>query len=281
MKKIKFVQFKPGPLVDPRKTRSAGSFYLEIPTRLVLSLTGLNDFGKQGDVKSQEHINLAIDLQISHGMVIGLPFSLLVNTSSNDQLWNDNPPPVTLTAFAMHINYVNRSTTDNVHFDDESNRAASDLIWEGKRLNIPLSSNPVDIGQIFSFCLGPHHCVISSFNTHLLQRKYEMKCEINVEVGGKSFKSIHFIFSSFEVIKQDLENNPILREEPPNHKGKKGHKKKGKEIPPPYGEGPSHGYESHLVKGVEKGMDLKAKEDEKVPAYIPGTKKHHFWDKKS
>jgi hypothetical protein len=64
----------------------------------------------------------------------------------------------------------------------------SRTVWEGKRLNIPLTSNPVDIGKLFSFSIEGED-IIQSFDTRILRREYSFPVELTVEVGGKAFEA--------------------------------------------------------------------------------------------
>jgi hypothetical protein len=60
-------------------------------------------------------------------------------------------------------------------------------IWEAERLNIRLSSSPVDLGKKYSLRLAGED-VIQSFDTQLLHRAYDFPVELTVEVGGQSFQ---------------------------------------------------------------------------------------------
>lgn len=72
-----------------------------------------------------------------------------------------------------------------------------------KRLNIPLSSEAVNIGQIYSFRLTGDG-IVPSFNTRLLQRKYDFSTELTVEVGQKSFKAMYPVMDCVNVLSRNV-----------------------------------------------------------------------------
>jgi hypothetical protein len=281
--KLQFIQFRPGPIADPTKRirDGGGQLPIELPTHL---LPGV----KQRYASVPKHILFGYRVQVTEEIVIGAPFCLLLAaeaTSDASELWTDNPQPVTLKSCTIMIDVVNISSTDKVHFDRERYGSQPHSVWEGKHLNIPLSSDAVDIARIFAIRIMPHSYIIPSFKTELLQREYILWMEISVEISGKSFSSklrIH----NFNLIMQDFsEALPLEEHFNQNNQNQKG---KGKaswteqqDIQlPSYGLGRSSAYENELVKGVEKGMDLKGGDEKVPPAYEPGHKKHHFWDKK-
>jgi hypothetical protein len=279
--KLKFVQFKLGPVTDPtlRIRNGGGQMPIEFPTHL---LPGV----KQRYASVPKDILVGYNLQVSEEIVIGAPFCLLLAmeaTSEASELWKDNPPPVTLTSCRITIQDTSVSTTDKTYFDEEHNGGGQPhSLWEGKHLNIPLSSDPVDIARSFAIRLMPHSYIIPSFKLEYLQRKYTFWIEITVEICGKSFSS-KLLIQDVTLIIQDLTNAPVPGEHFNQGKGKgiAGRKEQRDVQPPVYGEGPRGGYENELVKGVEKGMNLKGRDEKVPPAYELGTKKHHhFWDRK-
>jgi hypothetical protein len=277
--KLQFVQFRLGPIADPTKRirDGGGQSPIELPTHL---LPGV----KQRYASVPKHILFGYRLQVTEEIVIGAPFCLLLAaeaSSDASELWTDNPQPVTLRSCTITIEVINVSSTDKVHFDEDRYGSQPHSVWEGKHLNIPLSSDAVDIARIFGIRIMPHSYIIPSFETELLQRKYTLWMEISVEISGKSFSS-KLLIQNLNLIMQDFSEAPPLEEHfnQGKGKGKAGWSEQTDIQPPSYGVGPSSGYENELVKGVEKGMDLKGGDEKVPPAYEPGHKKHHFWDKK-
>jgi hypothetical protein len=278
--KLQFVQFRPGPITDPtEKIRGGGGQSpFELPTHL---LPGV----KQRYASVPKHILFGYTLRVTEEIVIGAPFCLLLSaeaSSDASELWTDNPQPVTLRSCTIMIEVINVSTTDKAHFDYDRYGSQPHSVWEGKHLNIPLSSEAVDIARIFAIRIMPHSYIIPSFKTELLQRTYKLWMEISVEISGKSFTS-KLLSQDLNLVMQDFSEAPPLEEhfnQNQKGKGKVGWSEQQDVQPPSYGVGPSSGYENELVKGVEKGMDLKGGDEKVPPAYEPGHKKHHFWDKK-
>ena len=127
----------------------------------------------------------SVDLQIPANIVIGEPFMVLLSVSSSSNIWNGNPPAVKLTSFKMTCYILDIITVGEQRADE---KLKVRTVWEGKRLSIPLSSQPVDIGKIYSFKIVGDE-IIQSFDTQILRRAYDFPVELTVEVGGKSFEA--------------------------------------------------------------------------------------------
>jgi hypothetical protein len=129
----------------------------------------------------------SVDLQMLSNIIIEEPFSLLLSVSSKSNIWNANLPTVTLTSFKIKCLIQDKITIGEQPADD---KFLSRPVWEGKRLQIPLSSTPVDIGKIYSFTIAGED-IVQSFDTSLLHRSYSFLVELTVEVGGKSFQAMY------------------------------------------------------------------------------------------
>lgn len=125
----------------------------------------------------------SVDLQLPSNVVIGEPFEVQLSVSSSSNIWNQNPPAVILKSFKIAC-YI----LDITMVGRTNEKLKSRTVWEGKRLNIPLSSNPVDIGKLFSFSIEGED-IVQSFDTRILRREYSFPVELTVEVGGKSFEA--------------------------------------------------------------------------------------------
>ncbi len=90
----------------------------------------------------------SVDLQLPSNFVIGEPFEVQLSVSSSSNIWNQNPPAVILRSFKISCYIIDITTIGRA---DE--KLKSRTVWDGKRLNIPLSSNSVDIGKLFSFSI--------------------------------------------------------------------------------------------------------------------------------
>jgi hypothetical protein len=126
-----------------------------------------------------------VEMQGPSQIVIGQPFPVLLSISSSSNIWNRNPPEVILTSCKI-IAYIEDIVTIRETKGDMTLRVRT--IWDGKRLSIPLGSQPVDIGKIYSFALAGEE-IVPSFSTQTLRREYNFSLELNVEVGGKSFEA--------------------------------------------------------------------------------------------
>jgi len=65
-----------------------------------------------------------------------------------------------------------------------SEQSHKQLVFERKDLQIPLGQAQVDIAQFIPLILAGND-IVPSFNTRLLQRKYDVSAEVTIEVGGK------------------------------------------------------------------------------------------------
>lgn len=127
-----------------------------------------------------------IELQIPANVVIGEPFLVLLSVSSSSGIWNRNPPEVVLTSCKITA-YIQDIVTIRDRGDE---KLRFRTIWDGKRLSIPLGSQPVDIGRIYSFSINGEE-IVQSFDTRTLHRSYNFHVDLKVEVGGKSFQAIY------------------------------------------------------------------------------------------
>jgi hypothetical protein len=127
----------------------------------------------------------SVDLQMAANIVIGDPFMVLLSVSSSSNIWNQNPPAVILKSFKITCFMIDIITIGTQTPDE---KLKFHVVWEGKRLNIPLSSNPVDIGKLYSFKIAGED-IAQSFDTQTLHRAYDFPVELTVEVGGKSFEA--------------------------------------------------------------------------------------------
>jgi hypothetical protein len=127
----------------------------------------------------------SVDLQMAANIVIGEPFRVLLSVSSSSNIWNQNPPAVILKSFKITCVMFDIITIGEQKGDE---KLKFHVVWEGKRLNIPLSSNPVDIGKLYSFNVAGED-IVQSFDTQILHRAYDFPVELTVEVGGKSFEA--------------------------------------------------------------------------------------------
>ena len=215
--KLQFIQFRPGPIADPttRIRDGGGQLPIELPTHLLPGVT-------QRYASVPKHILLGYRLRVTEEIVIGAPFCLLlaVETSSDaSELWTDNPQAVTLRSCTITIEVNNVSSTDKVYFDEDRYGSLPHSVWEGKHLNIPLSSEAVDIARIFAIRIMPHSYIIPSFKLEFLQRKYTLWMEISVEISGKSFSS-KLLIQNLNLIMQDFSESPPLEEHFNQGKGK-------------------------------------------------------------
>jgi hypothetical protein len=125
----------------------------------------------------------SVDLQLPANIVIGQPFMVLLSVSSSSNIWNRNPPAVLLKAFKMTCYIIDIVTLGEQKADE---KLRNHPVWEGKRLNVPLGPQPVDIGNRYPFQIAGED-VVQSFDTKFLHREYNFPVELTVEVGGKLF----------------------------------------------------------------------------------------------
>jgi hypothetical protein len=136
-----------------------------------------------------------VNLQVAKSIIEGSPFPVLLSISSATIVWNHKPPPVTLVAFKMHLlaKTIERAGTE------ASEQSHKQLIFERKDLQIPLGQAQVDIAQLIPLILAGND-IIPSFNTRLLQRKYDVSAEVTIEVGGKTFHTPFLVEDSITIL---------------------------------------------------------------------------------
>jgi hypothetical protein len=122
------------------------------------------------------------DIQIPRNIIIGEAFPLLLIVSSLSELWNQNPPCVTLTFFKLEA-WIEDIATINSRPDEE---LKLHLVGERKHLKVPLGAEGVDLGIIYGFTLAGDG-IVPSFHTKLLERKYSLHAELTAEVAGKVY----------------------------------------------------------------------------------------------
>jgi hypothetical protein len=181
---LNFVQVRPSAAVN-RYMHPPLKWNLEVSSNYVpqLAPAALYD----GLLVQRTTFPFSVDLEMPSNIIAGEPFVLLLSISSTSNIWNQNPPAVTLTSFKIKCFLLDSITIGEQPSDD---KFISRPVWEGKRLQIPLSSNPVDIGSIYSFRIAGED-IIQSFDTRLLHRRYSFPAELTVEVGGKSFQAMY------------------------------------------------------------------------------------------
>src|SRR5271156_775031 len=152
---------------------------------------------KHGLFHSQhhEHIPFLVSLQVAESIIEGSPFPVLLSISSATIVWNQKPPPITLVAFKMHL----LAKTIERAGPEASEQSHKQLIFERKDLQIPLGQAPVDIAQLIPLILAGND-IIPSFNTRLLQRKYDVSAEVTIEVGGKTFHTPFLLQDSITIL---------------------------------------------------------------------------------
>ena len=109
-------------------------------------------------------------------------------------------PPVTLTSFqfdALTHEIVRIEQEPGVGRHRRNYWPLKNVIWEGKRqLDIPLSSEPVDVGQLLTlrFAKSVHHLplgspliLVPSFKSRKMERTYDLSIELVVELHGKKY----------------------------------------------------------------------------------------------
>ena len=198
--KLEFIQIRPSRIVDPSlsspllwKHEISSSHLPEIQQNLAAPP------GKHGLFHSQhqEHVPFVVNLQVAKNIVEGSPFPVLLSISSLTIVWNHNPPPVTLVAFKMHL--LARTIERACH--ESSEQSHKQLIFERKDLQIPLGQAEVDIAQFIPLILAGND-IIPSFNTRLLQRKYDLSAEVTIEVGGKTFHTPFLLENPITILSQ-------------------------------------------------------------------------------
>ena len=127
----------------------------------------------------------SVDLQMPAHIVIGEPFMVLLSVSSSSNIWNRSPPVVVLKSFKMTCYIIDVITIGEQKGDE---KLKVQPVWEGKRLNVPLYAQPVDIGKIYAFQIAGED-IVQSFDTKVLHREYNFPVELSVEVGGKTFEA--------------------------------------------------------------------------------------------
>jgi hypothetical protein len=177
---LQFVQIRASATIDPW-IPSAHKWDLNIDGKHVpqLALPEMYD----GLQARHTTFPFSVNLQLPANIVIGQPFMVLLSVSSSSNIWNRNPPAVLLKAFKMTCYIIDIVTIGEQKADE---KLKTHPVWEGKRLNVPLGPQPVDIGNIYSFQIAGAD-VVQSFDTKLLHREYNFPVELTVEVGGKSF----------------------------------------------------------------------------------------------
>jgi hypothetical protein len=232
--KLEFIQVRPTGIVDSSlspplfgKHEISSSHLPEIQLNLAAPPE------KHGLFHSQhhEHIPFLVSLQVAKSFIEESSFPVLLSVSSATIVWNHKPPPVTLVAFKMHL----LAKTIERAGHEASEQSHKQLMFESKDLQIPLGQAPVDIAQLIPLILAGND-IIPSFNTRLLQRKYDVSAEATIEVGGKTFHTPFLLEDSITVLSNLaasarpraplpalMQKPAALREEPTTLKLKYGH----------------------------------------------------------
>jgi hypothetical protein len=154
-----------------------------------------------------------IDVQMSENIIIGLPLTLLLSISSTSPQRAQSPPPVTLTSSQFDSWFVDAVKMDKATVDRPvASSVDNNIIWEGKRqLDIPLSSEPVDVGQLLSFRLAKKDHLIAvafknlvpSFKTRRMERTYDLQMQLAVELDGKTYYACSDTIMDVKVVSPD------------------------------------------------------------------------------
>jgi len=197
---LQFVQVRLGAAIN-LAMRDPRSRHLDIASHHLQELEQiLADLPEEHrSLRRKEHIPFSINYQIPENIVEGVPFTLLLSISSPSALWNHKPAPVTLTSFRIILFAVDAARTGDLSHRDYQMYP----IWERKRLNIPLRSKAVNIGQIYSFRVTGDG-IVPSFYTSMLQREYDFRIELVAEVGGKSFKVAMYGISNVKILSRNV-----------------------------------------------------------------------------
>jgi hypothetical protein len=196
--KLGFIQIRPARIIDPSlssplsgKHEISSSHLPQIQQNLAAPPEKHGLFHSQ----HQEHIPFVVNLQVAKNIVEGSPFPVLLSISSLTIVWNHKPPPVTLVAFKMHLlaNTIERAGPA------ASEQSHKQLVFERKDLQIPLGQAQVDIAQFIPLILAGND-IVPSFNTRLLQRKYDVSAEVTIEVGGKTFHTPFLLENSITIL---------------------------------------------------------------------------------
>jgi hypothetical protein len=157
-----------------------------------------------------EMIPFKIDLQYPSTVVKGVSFSFLLGISSGSTLWNQNPPRVEVLTFQLNLHAVDKASSGDAYRDHRKLYR----IWNWRFLHMPLGSEPVDMGHIYSFEVRGDG-IITSFRTLFLERLYRFLIDLTIDVGGKSFKVERYGTVRVEVQSPDIVpgNPPPLRQD--------------------------------------------------------------------
>jgi hypothetical protein len=157
-----------------------------------------------------EMIPFKIDLQYPSTVVKGVPFSFLLGISSGSTLWNQNPPRVEVLTFQLNLHAVDKASSGDAYRDHRKLYR----IWNWRFLHMPLGSEPVDMGYIYSFEVRGDG-IITSFRTLFLERLYRFLIDLTIDVAGKSFKVERYGTVRVEVQSSDIApgNPPPLRQD--------------------------------------------------------------------
>jgi hypothetical protein len=176
---LRFVQIRPNITIDQSMT-SSSSTELNIESYHLPYLAPSPE--DRGHILRPDNVTFNFNIQVPRNIVIGEPFPLLLSGASKSELWNQNPPQVMLTSFKIEA-WVKDFATINGREDEELKLYP---IWERKHLKILVGTGGLDLGAIYGFSLAGEE-IVPSFKTMLLERRYDLKAEFKIEVGGKSY----------------------------------------------------------------------------------------------
>jgi Arrestin (or S-antigen), N-terminal domain len=185
--KLQFVRLK-SQTVDTSMQPSSRAFDLASSRLPQLGRTpaGSSKATRQSRDEEPAIIPFSFEIQYPRAVAEGVPFPVLLSVTSPSKLWQMNPPPVTLSLLraGLHGNSEQRSAGET-HSDSKM------YFCVEKRPRILLTSNPVDVGAMYSFRLSGDG-IVPSFGTGLLTRSYTILMNFEFDVGGESFKFMHY-----------------------------------------------------------------------------------------
>ncbi|KAE9364860.1 hypothetical protein N431DRAFT_422080 [Stipitochalara longipes BDJ] len=179
---LQFVKIRPSESVDQTLV-GPSNVNLEIPSKHLPNIKYNDGPHHHGFHQSHSMVPFSVHVDIPRILIEGMPVSLFLSVTSDNENWTANPPLVQLTSFKMILHMVTiarASTYHEYNFIDEA-------VCEGKHLGIILSPQPIDVGPLLNLTLNAKG-IVPTFDSRLLDRQYNLPTEIMIEVGGKSFK---------------------------------------------------------------------------------------------
>jgi hypothetical protein len=198
--KLQFVHILPQTDIDPAM-QGPFSQDLEISSNCLVKVPLFSQ---------KEMIPFKIDIQYPSTVVKGVPFPFILGISSGSTLWNQNPPRVEVVSFQLNLSAVDKVRSGEAYRDERKLYRIKNWMF----LHMPLGSEPVDMGHIYSFEVRGDG-IITSFQTLFLERIYRFLIDLTIEVGGKSFEVKRNDTVRVEVQSLDIApgNPPPLRQD--------------------------------------------------------------------